>query len=821
MSCLSLNEVMVVLDQREKNNITTMGTNSLFSSDEEPKQKISSKTIVALVVVVVVILVVGAIIYFSLTSRQQPAEPIAPLPKNPTTQDITPGVLPTSNGDTASETLANRIEELAKEQQFISAFYQPISYTLEPVIRGFTLPLNSIKEETINYRDFDRKINIEPYLEHLATTGSLLLTQPFDQQPATWSDALEIIKKNELPIFVTSDTIIGTFLDTTQIIYKEIEEERFYPALWNTLQGLATQAEKKYIARQQEFGIETDLLTEAYRLELLYLSVALDLLAPDDNQIRESLAQDKVYFTPQEAQRYSFSELTTLSSEITEEVQRITNARESLDSPTFLYTLDYSQFSVPAEYASSEKLKNYYLALTWLKQGLFPLWSTEDNCTDCLLDESDHRIAFIASLLLTEHLANDQELQNDWADIYKSIAFFKGLESNMTYLTYHKALQDTFGDEYSIETLFEDSQTVDSNIAALQTTLTEVEFPTVLGGKKDNPEQAGLRLLRDTFVLEDAVYDSIVGPDTGFYIENENADTPLPASACRTTSRRDVFERCSGLSLDLAHLLGSNLANVLLSESRNNEFTNYSPAINKFRTEINAFDQTTWHDNIYLSLFEALLPQLTQGTQVVPEFMRHSAWQAKNLTTFASMWATQHRSVSPRKTTPQGGANLGAYFGYGYLEPQPELYARLLATTRMIKDGFTELNIISTSDKMYDRLIRLEQVLDQTLAISQKELQNIPLEAADYNFINDFSEQIRAITGDVLADNLSYDQKISLKFERQTLHITLDGLAYIVVIYPDVNGQPLLAIGPIVNYREETNGINISNLWQSQLQTTN
>ena len=72
----------------------------------------------------------------------------------------------------------------------------------------------------------------------------------------------------------------------------------------------------------------------------------------------------------------------------------------------------------------------------------------------------------------------------------------------------------------------------------------------------------------------------------------------------------------------------------------------------------------------------------------------------------------------------------------------------------MIKNGFKTLQIINSGDRAYERLNNLENILNQILQISKKELENHELSAEDYDFINNFAKQINFVTGDVKKENL-------------------------------------------------------------------
>ena len=198
--------------------------------------------------------------------------------------------------------------------------------------------------------------------------------------------------------------------------------------------------------------------------------------------------------------------------------------------------------------------------------------------------------------------------------------------------------------------------------------------------------------------------------------------------------------------------------------------------------------------------------------------MQTEAWQQKSLNTQLASWANSHRPLVVERISSADYRGFEPYFPYGYIEPQPKLYGQLLDNVKMIKKGFSGLQIISATDPVFQRLSALETVLTKIQTISQAELENKPLTPNDFVFINDFNSEIRSVTGDIkpelinnkfrwpyrLAPNLGLDQSI-------------DGLKYLVVIYTNPEGKLILAVGPILNYSQGHNGNFSKAEWQKAL----
>ncbi|MDX9892905.1 MAG: DUF3160 domain-containing protein [Patescibacteria group bacterium] len=766
--------------------------------------------IAVIALMIVALIFFGVLIFRYFTFESNPAIPELP------NVSIDPGQLPVlqNSGNNPGANANQAQSELAKEKQFISSFWQPLETPFTAQITAYEIPIKDIKETVTNYRDFSRKINVEPALDKLSANGFALVQNPFTASPKDWAGSFKLIKENGLPVLISADAVLGAYQDSLQVIYKEIEQDIFYPSLWELLEKMFFQAKNRYEVRFKQYGIESDVLTEANRLELAYLTVALNLLEPKSGQVRDSLSADQRYFSPQEGESYSMNIPDYLAGEVAAELDLINQARQTKESPIMLYQQNYQDFKIPTQYQTSEKLKNYFLTITWLNEVLFPLWHQENDCANCLLDRQDQAINFVAALLLSNDLASNQELKNRWANIYKSISFFRGLESNLTYLDYHQALQDTFGAEFQIDQLFNTSpETVKERIALLQETLAKYEFPAPLAGAGQAKETAGLKLLRDYHLLEDRLFNQLTFGPVGDFKASVKRGDPLPFSACSPI--QDQYQRCWPSGLDLFNLLGNQTAKNILQQTQNDFYHNYQSQLDNFRSQLDDFDQNTWHDNAYMGLLAALKNLDSRVGDGWPAFMKNENWSGKTLYTSLGAWASFHYQINYGKTSAVESGGLVKNFSYGYLEPQLPTYDQLLANVKMISQGFSSLQIISPLDKTFERLKNLSLLLENVIAISQRELNNEKLTVDDYSFINNFDRHLATVTGDIDKKNLekNYEVKINITANHQLLE-KIDGISYLIVTYPDTEGKQFFAIGPVLNYTESNNKNAKLNDWQ-------
>ncbi len=719
------------------------------------------------------------------------------------TGTTTSGMLPITPDNPDAAARISALEKLEKEKQFISQFWTEPQKPGAAKAAAYKLPFASIKEQVANYRDFSRKINIESALAMISANGFAVIDSPFGKTMTDWETNFKLLQQNKVPIFISADAATGIYLDTLGVAFREIEEEIFYQSLWSLLKEEFDKVQQRYKYLSKDTGIETDLITEANRLELAYLSVGLKLLMPDPSQVRESLAGDYQYFSPQEAESYAFKLPLELKDEVENEIKLISAKTPSAKSPIFLFTKSYGAYDVPEYYRTSEKLKNFYLAKTWLSDILFPLWNQSDDCPKCLLDDEDQTINFVAGLYLTSDLAGNQNLKNRWANIYKPIAFFRGTESNLTYLYYEDALVGLFGKDYDLDKLFsvslDDAKKI---IKDLQKRISEYPFNPLLFGSAEIKENKGLRLLRQQYILEEKIFGEIIGPGIGAY-SGATENNLLPFSACKEGNN---VSRCAPTALDLFNIFGNPTAKKIIAQTRNGSYTGYDNYAADFAAALGKLDSGTWHENNYLGLIWSLRYLAPRETPGLPTFMKTAAWDYKTLNTGLGAWVGFHREINFERVKAEEETPYYPDFLYGYVEPQPYYYRQLLANVEMIRQGFTSLQIILPGGKTAERLNSLKLLLENLIRISELELQNKSLSADDYTYLNYFYRQIRLITGDIKKESLANRYGFSRQIDRAVkINENVDGLDYAVVVYPGGDDKVLFAIGPVYNYIETKN----------------
>ena len=132
-------------------------------------------------------------------------------------------------------------------------------------------------------------------------------------------------------------------------------------------------------------------------------------------------------------------------------------------------------------------------------------------------------------------------------------------------------------------------------------------------------------------------------------------------------------------------------------------------------------------------------PVLEPVGEGYPTVMTSTAWQQEDLQTFLSSWTElKHDTVlySKQVYAEMGGGSPYEHDDRGYVEPRPEVYARLAALTQMTITGLSDRELLA--DSMKTNLERMYDMTMQLKTIAEKELNQEPVTDADYEFIRTY-----------------------------------------------------------------------------------
>lgn len=737
-----------------------------------------------------------------------PKEPSATLPES----------LVSSTQPTASTVPAKQEErvlsvdpvEIPGTEGSMAANYRLEALSVDLKVPEYALPLEVSDIE--NFESVSQVIGLSPHASGLLErNGFVVLEGAMNSKADLVTSWYEYLKNMEVPIFVTSDSLLHVYHIQFDETLRTIEEREFYDAIWEIDERLLERSLEEYGGSEGE-------VKEAAKKNVAYFLVALSLLAPGQDQIAKECApndwrcqsaQTDALFTAEEGKKYVFSVPGFVKDEVAEELSAIEKHAGFRTSAVYNYPEDYSQYVPRGHYTRSEKLKNYFKCFMW--HGRISMLLKKDLITlsDPAAKEKEARLQTMGAALISSYLEGDDDVLGKWERIYDITAYYVGFSDDLGPYEYIEALDKVFKGKFSADALDEGS------VGELKAVLAEYRTPQIYGGTGDclidppfNPEQAdecledsmGFRLMGQRFIPDSYMFQNLVFPKVGSYLGDREPFTMVesPAGPVRGFPR----------GLDVMAVLGSTRARELLTELDDDNYRDYSTQLALLEKEFEAFTPADWNRNLYWSWLYSLKALLKEYGAGYPTFMQTEAWQDKELSCALASWSQlRHDTILYAKQSYTPGATSAPGEPpkpvVGYVEPVPEFYNRLLALTRMTTKGLEERNVLDQSSK--NRLESLENVLEKLVDISVKELGNEKLTEEDYNYIKYFASSLKGTIAGVEEKAQKTTIIADVHTDGNTGEVLEEGTGYvdlIVVAYKLPDGRTLAGAGPVLSYYE-------------------
>ena len=666
----------------------------------------------------------------------------------------------------------------------LAGYYVAYDNPIEPNAPGYTLPLDLGTVENYAYMDF---------LFDLASSESLLVQNGFAvieydfQVPDSNRDDIvkpyEYLRKMNVPLFITADTLLHIYHVQFDETLKDVEEREFYGDIYDLTAVLLDEALGLY----EEY---TGDLQEAALRNVAYLAVAQKLIYPN-------------------------AEVPALVADVVAgELVKIDEHTGFAPSDIFIYLEDYSQYVPRGHYTRSEQLKRYFRTLMWYGRMAFLLKGADNwgSMGDALISEYDAKIQTIQAVLLANSIEQVQVGQRTghevWDRIYAITAFYVGLADDLTPYEYLGAVNKVFGSSF-VPTDLED----EDNFFALKVQLSLLRSPEIFGGTGNvfvtppvTPESLdevldktkGMRFMGQRFIPDSYMFQHLVFPEVLGYTGDWD---PVPFTLGETGGG---LARCYPRGLDVMAILGSARAEAILAEEGDTDYIDYALRFNELKAKFNAFDVLDWNRNLYWSWLYSLGALIDNFPQGYPNFMRTDAWEKKELNAALASWTElRHDTILYAKQSYTGGTTSGPPAVTGYVEPVPEFYGRLLALTQMTRQGLSDLDALSA--QATERLINLENILSRLLEIANNELMNQELSDDDYAYIMGFGETLEGAVLGVEEQGVKTTLVADVHTHTAEQKVVEEGVGYvdlIIVACPIPDGSIVLSAGPVFSYYE-------------------
>ncbi|OGO17117.1 MAG: hypothetical protein A2Z14_13265 [Chloroflexi bacterium RBG_16_48_8] len=566
------------------------------------------------------------------------------------------------------------------------ASYKKVTVSLPDTFTGYDLPLDLAAVENLDFFELSME------QKALLTANGFVVESPVPGDFREFYQVYESWRYSEQPVFITTDSMLHVYHLLFDKLLRDLETRRFIPIL-----EVLTETMIETSQAQLE-DLRGTALEEPARRNLAFFAVAARLLEMDLE-------------TPPEVADLVQTEVALIEAHSQPSVSPIWD-REDLEPDKKLIE-DYSQYIPRGHYTRSDDLKRYFKTMMWYGRLTFRLRDPFET----------QRALLITHALRTSSAADGNPASTLWSWIYEPTVFLVGKADDLSYFEYGALSDSIFGPNPGLDA-FGDPALLEAYLeAAEQLPPPQVNSMWVWIWEDTEEATKGYRFMGQRFTIDAYVFGQMIWRKVGT-MSNPRG---LPKA------------------LDFFAALGSEEALGLLDEMGETEYENFDTQMEKVRGELQALQEDTWTENVYWSWLYALQPIIEVKDESYPEFMRTQAWTRKDLNTaLGSYTELKHDTILYAK---QVMAELGGgpmEIPKGYIEPNPEAFARLKALAEMTRDGLSERNLLD--DAMLANLDNLIDLLGFLKDTSEKLLWGEVLTEDDYLRINFFGGELEALT---------------------------------------------------------------------------
>ena len=576
------------------------------------------------------------------------------------------------------------------------AAYPLISVKLPSTYQGYSLPID---------------------LKTLANTGQFAFTQSqaellaqngFVVAPADWLEFFQVYEDTryqEIPVFVTTDSIYHVYHLLFDKLLRDLEREHFAPDI-AALTDACVKAAQDLYAQFKGTPLE-----ESARSVWAYFVVADNLINPDATIPPEvaDVVQEELALIQAHA---GLAPSPIFSQDCSGSCNPCDPNNPPTETPPGLCE-DYSQYVPRGHYTRSEQLQRYFRTMMWYGRINLRLQKPAET-----------RLALLITYLLRNTAVAGQPASEVWARIYDPTVFIVGKSDDLGFHEYGALWDSVYGDQAKPADIADDAQLNTFIAAARQLPAPQVNSMWVYIWQDKAQVTQGFRFMGQRFTLDAYIMGQMTWRNVG----------------------KIGQERWLPQGLDVMAALGSKEAYTILDQTGETAYEKYPQQMTKVQKEISALQLDSWTQNLYWSWLYALQPLLEPKGAQYPAFMQTQAWTHKDLQTALSSWTElKHDTILyAKQTMAEMGGGPPPEPPHGWVEPDPEAYARLLALTRMTHDGLESRGLLTENTQ--NNLARLDDLLTFLLKVSQQELAGETLSRDDYDRIKFYGAELEAMT---------------------------------------------------------------------------
>ena len=646
---------------------------------------------------------------------------------------------------------AQMIADIRQDVQTEFGVYHPYVVTITPQAEPY-----EVAPDFSNVKNFSA---LNEFYQFSETERSLLLQNYFIVRPGLFTrffserfkqifDVYKDCKEREIPIFVTTDAMLHTFHVLYDYALRVLEVQRFAHDLDRLNKAMLAEMERLYHATTE------DSLKGIVRKNVAYFAVATKL--KDPTAVVPPYVADLVQ----------------------QELDLIAAHQGFTYSPIFGYKEDYSQYVPRGHYTRNEILETYFKSMMWYGRMMFRV--EPDSTEEGIRKGKEETLQAILIVKALNEITVDGEPALDvWERIYQPTVFFVGKSDDLDVYDYTALLEEVYGPDWmglSVED-FADDQKLTEFVAKAK----ELRDPLISSSwvwDEEDPEKVtkafrfmGQRFIPDSYMFQQLVYDEVL-----FY---QGSGEPFTLVYSIRGPIRG-FPR----GLDVMAVLGSQMAEQIIRAEGDADYINYNEQLRKLKEEFAGLEDAVWAQNLYWNWLYALMPLLEPKGEGYPPFMQNDAWTHKQLLAALGSWAElRHDTILYAKQSYTGYAGIPPVpeFTYGYVEPNPHLFARLASLADLMRVGLESRGLLLAEFR--SKLLDFQSLLLGLKTMAEKELTNRELTPEEYETIWTIGEHLERL--------LTFSEEVNGQITSQTD----EEMAVVADVHTDPNSEQVLEEG--------------------------
>ncbi len=624
---------------------------------------------------------------------------------------------------------------------------------------GYSLPLELGQVQGLDL------FSLSAEQRNLLSKNGFVVASPLVGQFREFYQVYDSGRYDQVPMFVTTDSVFHVYHLIFDKMLRDLETTYFIPNLRSLTKIMLAAAGDQYQS------LRGSALEEPALRNAAYFAVADWLLGLSDP-------------FPAEADDLASAELALINAGSGPTYSPIWD-RPDL-APDMRLIEDYSQYIPRGHYTRSEDLKMFFKAMMWY--GRLTFRQVDDFET--------RRALLLVQALRSASASHGIPAIQIWQSIYEPTVFIVGKADDLGYVEYGALSDQVFEtnpdlNKFADPALFASFQLLTKNLPPPQINSMWVWI------NQDKPTVTkGFRFMGQRFTLDEYVFGQVIWRNVGTLQDPRG----LPKG------------------LDFFAAMGSEEAYNILKDLGETEYANYDTQLAKVKGEFAALGTDTWTQNLYWSWLYALQPFIATKGSAYPPFMQTQAWNRKDLQAALGSWTElKHDTLLyAKQVMAEMGGGAPPEPPHGYVEPNPEAYARLLALAQMTRAGLEGRGVLS--DLTRGNLDNLIDALEFLKDVSERELNGGAITAEQYWRIQYWGgelEQFTLAAADTSGEGgrpILEDQKAALvadvatgTTDLQTLVVLEEAIGQPTPIYVVLPDSPWrVALGAVYSYYEFT-----------------